>query len=494
MLALLVACHVHDPADPHVHDPEGTPPVDHPAVPHTLYTDSLELFVEIEELMAGRESALLAHFTILGPAYSPLENAVVSLLVNPWQEPVRVIEGKAVRPGIYEFLFKPQQEASVDFEFVVQAGSFADTLELHHIHIGGSGQESHTHDQEAPAVGAINFTKEQAWAADFNVEAVHEGLFSSVITTSGEMTAMPGEKQNISARSEGLILFTTRDLVQGSKVNKGDLLFTISGEGLADNNVAVKFNESKTKYLLSKSHYDRQRKLYDQRIVSERQFLEARSSYITDSVQYYSLAETVTAVGMNIYSPMSGYLHELNVSEGQFVTTGQLLATLSANRVILLRADLPQQHYNMLELISDASFRTAYSSRVYTIAELKGRLLAKGSSVAENNHYLPIYFEVTNDGTLLEGAFVEFYLKTSDLEPALVIPFSALIEEQNAYYVFVQVSGETYTKRPVSIASSDGIKAAIAHGLAAGERIVSRGAMLVKTASISSVPSHGHQH
>ena len=147
-----------------------------------------------------------------------------------------------------------------------------------------------------------------------------------------------------------------------------------------------------------------------------------------------------------------------------------------------------------MENINDVNFRPAYSTKTYTLEELSGRLLAKGASVAENNHYMPVYFEVINDGSLLEGAFAEFYLKTEPLPGKLVIPVSALVEEQNNFYVFVQITGESYTKRYVTIEANDGLLAVISNGVEEGDRIVTEGAMLIKTASISSAPSQGHQH
>jgi RND family efflux transporter MFP subunit len=195
-----------------------------------------------------------------------------------------------------------------------------------------------------------------------------------------------------------------------------------------------------------------------------------------------------------VFAPLSGYIHELNVSEGQFASIGKILATISSNRVMLLRADVPQQYFGILGQISDATFRPAYTDKVYTIEELNGKLLAKASSVAENNHYMPVYFEVINDGTLLEGAFAEFNLKTKPQKDRLIVPVSALIEEQNNFYVYIQLSGESYMKQQLSLGDSDGIHAEVISGLKAGDRVVTRGALLLKASSASSAPVHTHSH
>lgn len=494
MLFLLgSACQVHDPADGHNHAAPQDVHV-HEAKEYTIYSDHLELFIEMEELAFGEESVMMAHLTTIGENYGPLISASVSLQVKMGREIFHKMKARSEYPGIYTVNIKPTREGVFDLYFLIESTNFKDTLIIPHVHVSGHDGGSHQHEHSEVPLGEIIYTKEQVWESDFRVDKIKKVPFSDIVAAGGEMTAMPGEKQNITARTEGLLLFTTHDLVQGSVVQSGELLFTISGKGMADNNVAVKFHDAKTNYLLSQSDFERQSKLYDQRVVSHRQYLESKSRYETDSVLYYSLAETVSTGGMNIYAPKTGYLHELNVSEGQFVNKGQLLATLSTDEFILLRADVPQHHYEDLKKVYNTTFRPAYSDRVYTLEELNGKLLAKGSSVAENDHYLPLYFEVTNDGSLIEGALVEFYLKTRPGANELVVPVSALIEEQGNFYVFVQVSGETYSKRQVKVKADDGISAAISDGLEPGERIVTKGVMLVKTASINSIPSHGHAH
>ena len=99
-----------------------------------------------------------------------------------------------------------------------------------------------------------------------------------------------------------------------------------------------------------------------------------------------------------------------------------------------------------------------------------------------------------NDGTLLEGAYAEFYLKTDSEPDHIVIPVSSLIEEQGNYYVYVQVNGEMYKKRSVILRANDGLSVSIASGLSDGERVVNEGAMLLKTATSAAIPSHNHQH
>lgn len=459
----------------------------------TLYSDNFEVFTEFDVLKTGHESNFLIHVTQLDKDYSAFTGGTVKVVLNIDDKRQTKVADPTDIAGIYQLKLVPEKTGFGNLVFHIQLNSDNEMLKTNHVHVYDE-DDTELHQHGSSASNLVKFTKEQAWNSQFNVIKVQPDSFSRVIKVSGEFLAMPGEKQNVIAKSQGIVLFATRNLVQGRFVNKGDKLFTLSGQGLADNNIMIRFNEAKTNYLKSKSNLDRHEALFKEKIISEKQYLETQSIFTNDSIIYYSLKETVSSSGMKIKAPRSGYIHELNVSEGQFVEPGNLMATISSNEVILLRADVPQQFFNELGKITTTHFRPAYTSRVYTLEELSGKLIARGASVAENNHYMPVYFEVVNDGSILEGAFAEFYLKTQPESGHLVIPITALIEEQGNYSVFVQVSGEEFQKRSVQLLANDGIYVSVAKGLKIGARVVSDGPMLVKMAASSGIPVHSHAH
>ena len=277
-------------------------------------------------------------------------------------------------------------------------------------------------------------------------------------------------------------------------VRKGQLLFTITSESMVDDNLMLRYSEAKNRLQKSRSDYNRHLALFEQETISERQFLASRATYTEDSLRYYNLASNISEDGVRIVASVSGTIHELNVSDGEYAEPGRILAILSTNRALMLRADLPQQYYSFLNEIRSAHFRPAYTHRVFTIEETGGSLLAAGVSVAENNHYLPVIFQLENNGDLLEGAFTEVFLIAGKREKLLSVPVTALAEEQGGYYVYVQVGGESYMKRPVSIGSNDGLFVEITSGLESGERVVTEGVMLVKAASMSNGAIQAEHH
>ncbi|NOR34486.1 MAG: efflux RND transporter periplasmic adaptor subunit [Bacteroidales bacterium] len=463
---------------------------------YTLYSDQYEFFIEHPPLEAGEETEFLVHLTDL-VTYKACSTGHVSILIDG----VSVTSGEPASPGIFHVPFTPKKEGAFYAEFIFDNGSVSQQVE-EHVHIYKDHNDIHAaetekggHSHEAAATGEIEFLKEQAWKSDFMVSQIDPAPFHAVILTSGEITAMPGEKKNITASSLGIVRFVDPLLVQGTAVKKGQLLFTLSSETLVEDNVKLRYEEARNRLERSRSEYKRHSVLYKQEAISERQFQESRSTFAEDSLRYYSLAANISEGGVKVSASLSGTIHELFVSDGEYTEPGKLLASLSTNRTLMLRADLPQQYYGQLNDIQSAHFRPAYTDRVFTLEEMNGRLLASGVSVAENDHYLPVIFKLENDGHLLEGAFAEVYLQAKEKSNILAVPSTAPAEEQGGHYLYVQLSGESYTKRFVVTGENDGLYVKITGGLHAGERVVTRGVMLVKAVSMATgVVGDGHSH
>lgn len=462
----------------------------------TLFSEHIEFFIEHQALEAGTESEFLVHVTNLN-SYKPFDTGNITISIDG----VSVTSGLPHHPGIFEVPFIPKKAGAFHATYTYQSDQLSESVEGH-VHVVQDHEDLHSeepsaggHSHGSETEGEIIFLKEQAWDSDFMVAEVRPQVFHSVIPTSGEILAMPGEKKNVAANGRGMVLFTRRNLVQGSPVFQGEHLFTISSETMLEDNFELKYQEQLNSYEKSRSVFMRHKKLYAQGAISEREFINSRADYLEDSLRFYNLKANTTTEGLKVVAPVTGTIHELNVSEGQFIDVGQIMVIISSNLTLLIRADLGQQHFDELSKIVTANFRPAYSDQVYSVEEMNGRLLATGSSVAENDHYLPVMFEVQNDGRILEGAFTEVFLLTSRKDSCLVIPETALIEEQGEFYVYVQVTGETYSKHAVHPGSNDGRHLEITGGLSPGERVVTRGVMLLKAASmISGDVGQGHSH
>lgn len=348
----------------------------------------------------------------------------------------------------------------------------------------GHGHETHGGDE-------IILPPAKAQAAGIVTSTVEPGRFQQVIKTSGQVLAAQGDEQVAVATVAGVVSFRGR-VIEGMSVRKGSPLVVLSSQNMAEGDPVQK---ARVAYEVSKKEYERMQALVGDKIVSEKEFAQAKQTYENARISYEAVARNHTEHGQTVSSPIAGYVKSLLVKEGDYVSVGQPLVSVTQNRRLFLRADVSEKYYADLSSVSSANFRTPYNDKVYSLKELNGRLLSYGKASNADGYYIPVTFEFDNKGDVIPGSFVEIYLLSTPTEDALTLPRTALTEEQGSYFVYQQVDEEGYMKRPVTIGADDGERVQILSGIHPGDRIVTQGAYHVKLASASNaIPAHTHEH
>ena len=304
--------------------------------------------------------------------------------------------------------------------------------------------------------------------------------------------AAQGEESVIVATVPGVISFGSLPFVDGTAVRKGQAVLSIASNALSVGDVAER---AKFAYETAKKEYERMQALVGDKIVSAKDFEQARLNYENAKVAYEAIAGKQTAKGVSVVSPLNGYLKNIQVKEGDYVSVGQPLATISQNNRLVLRADVSEKYYNDLPMIQTANFMTPYDNVLYKLSDLRGRLLSYGKASDMNSFYVPVTFEFDNKGAVIPGSFVEIFLLTKPMENVLSVPVSALIEEQGIYSVFIRLDEEGYKKQWVTLGANNGSEVQILSGLKPGDEVVTRGAYQIKLSSASNaIPAHSHSH
>lgn len=361
------------------------------------------------------------------------------------------------------------------------------------------GEEGHDHEAEQTAVeddhdhhpDEIILTAEKAKAAGIAVETVKPGMFHQIIQTSGQVLAAQGEETTVVASAPGVVRFA-RTLAPGSAVRRGATLFHLSADKMEGGDPVER---AYIAYQNAKAELERARPLAEKQIVSRKDLQALQAAYEDARVAYEAIDPGHARKGVAVAAPADGFVKNVAVGEGDYVATGQVLATLTRNRKLQLRADVSERHYGFLGQIRSARFKTPYDDAVYSMDSLHGRVLSYGKASADASFYIPVTFEFDNAGNIVPGALVEVYLLGVERSGVLTLPLSALTEEQGMYFVYLQEDKEVYRKQEVRIGADDGQRVEILAGLKAGDRVVTRGAMHVKLASASNaIPAHTHSH
>lgn len=366
--------------------------------------------------------------------------------------------------------------------------------EHNHAHEGHDHEaelNAHEGDKHDSHSDEIILTPEKAKAAGVTVETVKAAPFREVIPTSGQIIASQGNEATVVAASSGIISFN-RNLTEGMQLSKGGELLSISAENLQDGDPVKR---ARIAYERAKEEYERAEKLIDSRIVSKKEFTQLKESYDNARLAYEALSPSRSGKGVAVKSPIAGYIKTCLVKEGDYVTTGQPLLTVTQTQRLMLRAEVSERYYKQLSSIHSANFQTPYQKAVYSLSDLKGRLISYGKSSGDTSFYIPITFEFDNRVDILPGAFVEVWLLSGERPNIISVPVSALTEEQGLHFVYVKLDEEGYQKREVHTGATDGTRIEILAGLSEGEQVVTQGAIHVKLASASNaIPGHTHNH
>lgn len=478
----------------HSHDHE-TGAKEPEALAYTIYAEHTELFVEFKPLIKGTESRFAAHFTILGDAFLPLEEANIKLTLTVAGKSVSVEANSPEVPGIFRLHLSPTTAGNGKLVFNIKTKSFEDVITIDSVMVHPDKETALAQQTEESSGGDITYLKEQAWKVEFANTPVQRQPFSEVIKTSGQILSAPGDEMIVTAPASGIVLIAGTNAMIGAPVGAGTKLFVISGGDLAEDNIDAAFKEAKANLEKTKSDFDRLSSLVADKIVSEKDFQESKQQYENAQTAFNLIAKHYSSGGLSINAESSGFVKNIFVAEGQFVKAGTPLASISKNKKLILQANVSQKYFSQLPAIATAHFKTADSDQFFSTSDLHGRVLSYGRSAVTGSPFIPITFEFDNNGNIIPGSIVEVYLKTGAVADALVIPASSLMEEQGVHYVYVQTGGERFQKREVKAGISDGIHVQALSGVAQGDRVVSKGAYQIKLSQAAgTLPAHGHEH
>lgn len=360
-----------------------------------------------------------------------------------------------------------------------------------HLH-EGENENMHNEEQSGHShSGEIVIDTHKAEEAGIVVREIQKTSFSGIIKVSGEILSTRENEVTVVSGTSGTAGFMN-PLLEGTEVNEGKKLLTINSARIEGGNISER---AKIKYEIAQSEYNRVKTLFNDKIVTEKEYNDARQIYEEARINYEAIGKSLTDNGQEINAPVSGFVKSCLVKEGEYVEAGQPLLVIARDNYLYLKAEIPGKYYNRINNIASANFRTPYSDKIYNIDELGGNIVSRGKSAGDNSFYIPVTFRFRNTGDIISGSYAEVFLKTDKSKEEIILPLTALTEEQGTYFVYKQIDPTCYVKVEVRTGINDGRNIEILNGVSEGDKIVVEGAYQVKLASaVSSIPAHSHEH
>ena len=141
---------------------------------------------------------------------------------------------------------------------------------------------------------------------------VQEEVFTHFIELQGNVQT----KQNVLVYPEVPGILKEVLVKEGQQVKKGQLLAIIDDGGLAQQVLLSQTNEQ-----LAKTTFERQKRLWNEKIGSEIQFLQAKASYTSQKNTTNQLKQQLKK--FTVYAPFSGLIDDIFKEKGTVVAPGQ---------------------------------------------------------------------------------------------------------------------------------------------------------------------------
>jgi membrane fusion protein, heavy metal efflux system len=505
--------HKHHQAHPrgHDHHQQGHGHEGVPTVGFTLWSDEYELFSEHSPGQVGHPVSFLLHLTTLED-FSALEEANL-ILEFDGPEKLRVETSHALSPGIFLLQLTPRKIGSYRGRLHVgpDRPSVVEGLEL---------SVFQTFEEVAASVaqrgdqGVIEFLKEQQWGVPFATAFVTSSVLTDSVVVSGRVATPPGGMAVVGAPVTGSLVSPKEGLPRpGAVVRQGQVLASLipapsSPEAVGRSTLAVA--EASARLSAAQRAFERAERLIQDEAISKRALEDTGREYklaleavnaAQISAKLHSGARKISShASWRLTAPIDGTLVEVLATPGATVSPGKALFRIIDTRELWVVARVPEQDAAHLRDDLDASFRITGLDTWLPISIIGAKPTASVVTIGRTVDPLTRTVEViyslhSPDDNLRVGGLVEVNLPTGASFEGVAIPTTALLNRDGRHVVYVQVDGEHFRERPVRPGPRSGALTAIRQGLEVGERIVTRGAQLVRLADQSKGgSSHGHIH
>jgi RND family efflux transporter MFP subunit len=313
----------------------------------------------------------------------------------------------------------------------------------------------------------VNGNKTPESEALVSVVTIKDTVFNHYLEVQGNVNT----KENILVQPEFSGTLTTLNVKAGQRVAKGQILGKVDDAGMSQQLASIE-----NQYALAKTTFERQKNLWDKKIGSEIQFLQAQAQMISAQK---SVAQMRAQVAKTVIrAPFSGTIDEVFVERGQVVAPSpQGLMRIVNLSNMYVSTTVPETYIGKLKVGTVVDVFLTSLGKTY-----KGKVRQVANFINPSNRSFGIEVSVPNPDNLLRPNQVA-KLKIIDytVNNAIIVPTNVVQEDgEHNKFVFIatNVSGKKGVAKKVLVKvgkSSDNVTE-ILIGLTANDVIVTEGA------------------
>jgi len=302
------------------------------------------------------------------------------------------------------------------------------------------------------------------------VQAVKDTLFQHFIELQGNVETT----QNVIIYPEFQGTLTRVFVTEGDRVSKGQVLARIDDGGLSS-----QLGQLEAQAALAKTTYERQKRLWDQNIGSEIQYLQAETSYESAEKAVNQMKSQLAKTAVR--APFSGVIDDIITEQGTVVSAGQQLFRIINLKDMHIKADVPERFIKNVTKGKDVTVEFPILGETITTT-----VKQTGNYINPNNRTFAIEVDVPNtNGTIKPNLSAKLKINDYTSENAILIPLNVISEDgEGAQYVYIATAdtdNKISAKRKfITTGKAQGDVIEIMDGLTPGDQIIVEGARSVK--------------
>ncbi|QBJ86539.1 efflux RND transporter periplasmic adaptor subunit [Chryseobacterium gleum] len=308
-------------------------------------------------------------------------------------------------------------------------------------------------------------------------QAVTEQEHSDGVISAGTIQAIPNHYAEIASPFSGRI---TKSFIQlGQNVSAGSPLFEILSSDYFS--VQKDYTDALNDAQLAEKNYRRQQDLVKHGVGIQKELDEAETdlknkrtslSNASSALKVYNSKGGGIGSPLVVKAPINGEIVSNRIVNGQYLKGDadpvMIIAELSK---VWISGDVKEKDIRFVSIGDQVSVKvSAYPDRNIT-----GKVYHINEMVDEDTRSIKVLIECDNpDRKLKPGMFATVNFSTAP-EKAVMIPVTALMQEDSSQYVWVKTGKNQFIKRFVTTGETDQKTVRITAGLKPGEIIMSEG-------------------
>jgi len=288
----------------------------------------------------------------------------------------------------------------------------------------------------------------------------------------------------------------------GEKVQKGDVLAVIHSADLGQ--AKANFLEVQAKRELAEATFKREKELYEKKISSEADYLDALNAYKAAEAAYAAADKRLRLFDLSteqiagirdeqengefadliLRAPQGGTIITQNISVGKIVDTTESLYIIAELSNLWVWCDVYEADLAVLheQFSQKEPLQATVHVRAFEPEVFNGLVDFIGHVMDERTRTVKMRVQLKNpEGKLRPGMFVDVQVEIRKPGRVAVVPQSAVMSDVGKNFVFQQWKNDMWVRRDVATGEKYGSLVELLDGISAGSRIVTGGAFMLKS-------------